>query len=307
MTNRLVAYVIDKLRCEASFTSVAKEVNLSLPTVIRIFDLVSYSLKELPTALSIDEFKGNTGKEKYQCILTDPENKVVLDILPKRTKYCLSKYFKKFDKSERDKVEYFVSDMWRTFSDISSVWFKNATKIVDKYHWIRQIMYAFESVRKEEQKKFSKSHRRYFKNSRKLLLKRFDDLNDEQKQQVNIMLYTSPNLCTAHFYKEDFLKILDCQDRQSARKAMSDWINSAYDCGIPRFVKCAKTMQNWLTGILDSFTTPLTNGFIEGCNNKIKVLKRNAYGYRDFNRFRNRILHMFSLKSAKNNTKQAAV
>nr|WP_181971412.1 transposase family protein [Ruminococcus sp. AF43-11] len=94
MTNRLVAYVIDKLRCEASFTSVAKEVNLSLPTVIRIFDLVSYSLKELPTALSIDEFKGNTGKEKYQCILTDPENKVVLDILPKRTKYCLSKYFK---------------------------------------------------------------------------------------------------------------------------------------------------------------------------------------------------------------------
>ena len=241
MTNRLVAYVIDKLRCEASFTSVAKEVNLSLPTVIRIFDLVSYSLKELPTALSIDEFKGNTGKEKYQCILTDPEN------------------------------------------------------------------YAFESVRKEEQKKFSKSHCRYFKNSRKLLLKRFDDLNDEQKQQVNIMLYTSPNLCTAHFYKEDFLKILDCQDRQSAKKAMSDWINSAYDCGIPRFVKCAKTMQNWLTGILDSFTTPLTNGFIEGCNNKIKVLKRNAYGYRDFNRFRNRILHMFSLKSAKNNTKQAAV
>ena len=64
MTNRLVAYVIDKLRCEASFTSVAKEVNLSLPTVIRIFDLVSYSLKELPTALSIDEFKGNTDKEK---------------------------------------------------------------------------------------------------------------------------------------------------------------------------------------------------------------------------------------------------
>lgn len=88
------------------------------------------------------------------------------------------------------------------------------------------------------------------------------------------MLYTSPNLCTAHFYKEDFLKILDYQDKQSARKAMSDLINSAYDCGIPRFVKCAKTMQNWLTGILDSFTTPLTNGFIEGCNNKIKVLKK---------------------------------
>ena len=47
--------------------------------------------------------------------MTDPENKVVLDILPKRTKYCLSKYFKKFDKSDRDKVEYFINDMWSTF------------------------------------------------------------------------------------------------------------------------------------------------------------------------------------------------
>lgn len=201
----------------------------------------------------------------------------------------------------------FTANLSGKFTNVPSAEIIQTKFTINENRWIRQIMYAFESVRKEEQKKFSESHRRYFKNSRKLLLKRFDDLNDEQKQQVNIMLYTSPNLCTAHFYKKDFLKILDCQDRQSARKAMSDWINSAYDCGIPRFVKCAKTMQNWLTGILDSFTTPLTNGFIEGCNNKIKVLKRNAYGYRDFNRFRNRILHMFSLKSAKNNTKQVAV
>ena len=121
------------------------------------------------------------------------------------------------------------------------------------------------------------------------------------------MLYASPNLCTAHFYKEDFLKILDCKDRESAKKAMSDWINSAYDCGISQLVKCAKTMQNWLTGILNSFSASITNGFIEGCNNKIKVLKRNAYGYRNFKRFRNRILHMFSNKHINSAAKQATV
>ena len=60
MTNRLCSYIIDKLRNEVSFSSLASEVNLSVSTVIRIFDLVSYSLKELPVALSIDEFKGNT-------------------------------------------------------------------------------------------------------------------------------------------------------------------------------------------------------------------------------------------------------
>ena len=83
MTNRLAAYIIDKLSDERSFSSVAREVDISVSTVIRIFDLVSYPKPKLPKALSIDEFRGNTNGEKYQCILTDPVNKVVLDILPK--------------------------------------------------------------------------------------------------------------------------------------------------------------------------------------------------------------------------------
>ena len=294
ITNRLFAYVIEKLKNECSFTSVAREVNLSLTTVIRIFDLVSYPTPTLQKTLSIDEFKGNTGKEKYQCILTDPVNKVVLDILPKRSKSFLTSYFKKIPREQRLNVDLFVSDMWKTYYDLSGTWFKNAVRVIDKYHWIRQVIWAFENVRKEVQKQFTKTHRVYFKHSRYLLLKRFDELKDEQKQQVNIMLYASPTLSTAHYYKESFLKILHCKDRLSASKQMNKWISSALDCGIPHFVKCAKTMLNWLDGILSSFTTPVTNGFTEGCNNKIKVLKRNAYGYHNFNRFRNRILHMFS-------------
>ena len=294
MTNRLSAYIIDKLRSEVSFSNVAREVNLSVSTVIRVFDLVSYSPQKLPDALAIDEFKGNTNSEKYQCILTDPVNKVVLDILPKRYESYLTKYFNSFSREERSRVKYFVSDMWKPYSNISSVWFKNATQIVDKYHWIRQVIWAFEAVRKQGQKKFSESHRIYFKKSRMLLLKRFHFLSDEQKQQVNIMLYASATLSSAYFFKEDFLKILDCKDRVSAKNAMSDWINSALVCGIPQFEKAAKSMINWLSGILNSFSSPITNGFTEGCNNKIKVLKRNAYGYRNFYRFRNRILHIFS-------------
>lgn len=294
ITNRLAAFIIDELQKEYSFTSVARSVNLSVSTVIRIFDFVSYSNPQLPETLSIDEFKGNTSGEKYQCILTDPVNKIVLDILPKRYSHYLTNYFCKYSVDERNKVKCFVSDMWRTYSDISAVWFKNAVRVVDKYHWIRQIIWAFESVRKQEQQKFSKTHRIYFKKSRNLLLKRFDYLKDEEKRQVNIMLYASSNLSTAHFYKEDFLNILDCKDRTSAKKAMNDWINSASECGVPQIEKCAKTMLSWLTGILNSFSTGVTNGFTEGCNNKIKVLKRNAYGYRNFKRFRNRILHIFS-------------
>jgi transposase len=293
MTSRLITYILDKLRTNCSYTSVAKIVNLSVTTVIRIFDYISYPKPKLPKVLSIDEFKGNTGSEKYQCILTDPDNKVVLDILPMRYKHYLTNYFRDYDKESREKVNYFISDMWQTYADISAVWFKNAVFVVDKYHWIRQIMWAFENVRKQEQKKFSKTHRIYFKHSRKLLLKRFDELNDEQKQQVNVMLYASPTLSTAYFYKEDFLKILNNKDKEVAQKDLKLWIESALDTEIPQLVKCANTMINWFKGITNSLSTKYINGFTEGCNNKIKVLKRNAYGYRNFRRFRNRILHIF--------------
>ena len=304
MTNRLAAFVIDKLRNEHSFTSVAKEVNLSVSTVIRIFDNVSYSKPNLSKALSIDEFKGNTWGEKYQCILTDPINKVVLDILPQRYEHYLTSYFKEFPKQERDNVNYFVSDMWKTYANMSSVWLKNAIQIVDKYHWIRQAIWAFESVRKEEQKKLSPSLRKYFKRSKSLLTKRFDSLKDYEKQQVNVMIYYSVNISRAYFLKENFLKLLYYKDLDSIKNAMNSWIKSAENSRLPQFERCAKTMRNWYSGIINSFSSPLTNGFTEGCNNKIKVLKRNAYGYKNFKRFRNRILHMFSHQ--KLNNKQAA-
>ena len=170
VTSRLVANIIEKLREVRSFTSIAREVNLSVSTVIRYFDLVNYSKPELPKVLSIDEFKGNTNSEKYQCIITDPENGVVLDILPKWYSHYLSSYFKGV---ERTHLKFFVSDMWKTYADFASIYLKNATQIVDKYHWIRQIVWAFEAVRKEEQKKFSKTHRIYFKQSKKLCLNGF--------------------------------------------------------------------------------------------------------------------------------------
>ena len=301
MTNRLASFVINKLSDERSFTSVAREVNLSVSTVIRIFDFVSYPKPPLPNAISMDEFKGNTNGEKYQCITADPVNRVVLDILPKRFKPYLIEYFREYPREEREKVEFFVSDMWSTYSDISTVWFKNATQTVDKFHWIRQVIWAFEKIRKEEQKKLGDKLRKYFKRSKSLLIKPYDSLNSDQKQEVNVMLYYSVNISRAHFYKEEFFKVIRSKDSATAKKKLGKWIEFTESCGLEPFEKCAGTMRNWFTGITNSFDTNITNGFIEGCNNKIKVLKRNAYGYRNFKRFRNRILHMFNYKSLNNN------
>jgi transposase len=291
ITNRLAYYIINKLSEVSSFTSVAKEVNLSTSTVIRIFDMVSTPSVSMPKVLSIDEFKGNTDGEKYQCIITDPVNKRILDILPARYKHTLSDYFKRLDRS---KTTHFVSDMWSTYKDISDTYFKNATFVVDRYHFVRQVIWAFEAVRKEEQKKFAKTRRVYFKRSKSLLSKQYKHLSAEQKQQVDIMLYASENILKAYSLKEQYFDFLDSENSIVAKKKLSRWVLLAENSGLKSFADCARTMQNWSLGILNSFDCPYTNGFTEGVNNKIKVIKRNAYGYRNFERFRKRILHVFS-------------
>ena len=297
-SQRMFSSIYELLSEVGSYTSVGKILGISTNTVIRAFDKIEYPKTTLNNVdvLSIDEFKGNTGGEKYNCILADPKTKRVLDILPNRHNNYLTQYFKNISRDIRRNIKYFVSDMWKPYKDVSEVFFKQTKFIVDKYHWIRQVIWAFENVRKEEQKKFYKQFRRYFKKSKSLLMKRFDFLTDEQKQSVNIMLYKSDNIRYAHNLKELFLKILDCKNRNIAKNKLSEWILYAQNSGLKSFEKCSDTMINWSNGILNSFDVPYTNGFIEGCNNKIKVLKRNAYGFRNFERFRNRILHIFNYK-----------
>lgn len=301
ITHRLLNDIFIKLESEYSFTSVAKMCNLSVSTVIRFFDILSYQApKELPSVIAIDEFKGNTGNEKYQAILTDPKTGIVLDILPDRKTHNLIKYLKQWDKFERKEVDFFVSDMWKPYADLAAAYFKNATPLVDKYHYIRQIIWAFERVRKKIQTKYGKENRLLFKHSKRLLTMRRSKLKQEQLEQVEYLLYFNYEIRQAYYLKEQFYKILDCTNRTDAKELMSKWILSAQDSGLKDYQVCAATLQNWATPILNTFDYPYTNGFTEGCNNKIKVLKRNAYGYKNFERFRKRILHMFNYKKKTN-------
>ena len=221
-----------------------------------------------------------------------PIIKKVLDILPGREQYILSDYFKRFQ--NRNQVEYFVMDMFSPYKDIAETYFKNATIVIDKYHWIRQVTWAFDRVRKIEQKKFYTTRRKYFKRSRFLLLKRRKYLTEEEVNQVGVMLQTSKRLATAYLLKEKFYDFVDSSDRKTALKKLKEWYIFVGTQNEPEFEKCMQTMINWQPYILNSFDCPYTNGYTEGVNNKIKVLKRNAYVMRNFKRFKNRILHMMA-------------
>lgn len=295
MTAKYILAMLNKLHETYSYSSVAREFDVSTTTVIRYFNTIQYNKpKELPEAIGIDEFKGNTGGEKFNCILTDLTNGKVFDILRTRYQHDLIDYFKQYSKEERAKVKYFVSDMYATYAEIAKTYFPNAEYITDKYHWVRQTIWAIEKVRKEVQQHLPPEQRKYFKHSRWLLLKHWDKLSDDDKQRLNVMLYYSSDLSGAHFLKELLYKINSAGSTDEACRLFKEWIHNADSCGTPAFEKCAATYRHWFNSIINSIKYPYSNGFTEGCNNKIKVLKRNAYGFSNFKRFRNRILFIFS-------------
>ncbi|MGI6747442.1 MAG: ISL3 family transposase [Anaerovoracaceae bacterium] len=167
-----------------------------------MFDKVSYPLPNLPRVLSIDEFKGNAGGRKYQCILADPVKRKVLDILPSKNSEDLITYFLQFPLEKRKQVQYLVMDMSLQFRDVMTTCFPNASVITDKFHVCRYVTWALENVRKSEQKKFSDVRRKYFKRSRWLLLSRQEKLTEEQCQQLENMLAISLKLHKAYWLKE---------------------------------------------------------------------------------------------------------
>lgn len=297
LTQRSIASIIQQLKNLVCATEVARKHNVSVTSVFRYFKPVNYSCAELPEVLSIDEFKGNTGGEKYQTILTDARNRVVKDILPNRTEQDLKAYFRGFE--NRDHVEYFVCDMNPHFRSVAKECFPNAKIITDRYHVTRQVIWAMEAVRKAEQKKYSAKFRRYFKHSRALLNKEF--LSDEEKINLSVMFENAPRLAEAYRLKNLFLDVMHTKnDPETAAKKLSDWFMAAEAAAfrkenpLSEFQSCITAYHNWSTEILNSLNVPYSNGFTEGCNNKTKVLKRVCFGLRNFERFRSRILHCSS-------------
>ena len=159
--------------------------------------------------------------------------------------------------------------MWQQYTDIASAFLKNTTQIIDRYHFIRQIIWAFDNVRKRVQKLYGDRNRKLFKHSKRLLIKRSSKLKDYETERIYAMMYISDELRQAYYLKEAFYTVIDAQSREEAKRLMADWILFAQNSKIPEYGECTKTLANWRTGILNSFDVPYSNGFTEGCNNKI--------------------------------------
>ena len=269
-TRRLVAEIINAFRETVSAAKIGAQFNISGATAMRYFKYVSFKPAKLPEVLSIDEFKGNSGGQKYNSIIADAENHKVIDILPSRFESDLIRYFSQFQ-SKTD-VKYFVCDMNPHFREVAKVCFPKAVVVSDRYHVIRQAYWAMERVRKNEQNKLSSGFRKYFKKSRCLLMKPMEKLSDEEADRLALMFEIAPRLADAYRLKNEFLNVIRSDSAKIGKQKLIDWLAAVEVMDLPEFSDCTKAYRNWFHEILNSMDIPWSNGFIEGCNNKTKVL-----------------------------------
>ena len=289
ITRRLAFYSIHLLRDTQNVSHVARKLGISPSSIFRRLNDIQYPKpSSLPKVLSIDEFRGNAGGAKFQAILTDPKHHKILDILPDRSQTTLIDYIQGFP--DRRDVRYFIMDMNRVYLDIARTFLPKATIVIDRFHVVRYVTWALENVRKRVQKDMLPSKRRYFKRSRRILLSRRSHLSEENQLALEVMLQQSEDLAKAYYLKELFYHFMASETSQIAKKRLHTFLLAAQVSDLEEFNATLTMLANWGRYILNAFDCPYTNGFTEGTNNKIKVIKRNAYGYRNFDNFRNRIL-----------------
>lgn len=306
--------ILEDLKENVSFTTIANKRGVAIQTVINIFEsYVSISRVPFGDVLCMDEFKNlKHSSGKYAFVMFDPNMHKVCDILESRKQEVIDSFLYSIDWAEKDKVRYVVTDMSESFRTIVKRHFKNAKHIVDTFHFARYVSEAFTSVRIRIQNSFNVNSKEY-----RVLKKNIDILNKYQmdlkdgirynsiKQRktdiftlLSDCLSVSNELEKAYNIVQGFMTKLRCLKYEEAAEWMDEWINTLNQCEIKEFHDLKGLFENWKDEIINSFIRfgekKLHNGYIEGLNNKIKVIKRISFGYSNFTHFRNRLMYIIN-------------
>ena len=290
-TYQVTERIMQLLHHRWSMKDIARDTRTSVSGVARCLALYPQGKpRELPRVLSFDEFKGNANGERFQCILTAPEERRILDILPDRKGSTIQSYLRSF--SNRQDVQYVVMDMNQGYRDIARAFFPQAKIVIDRFHVARYCTWAMDDVRRAVQKHLLPASRKHFKRSRRLLIARRALLSEEDRAAVDVMLHFSERLYQAYALKDLFFQFMDAKSSSTAAELLSKWFDAYDRLQLPEFSPCRRMLKNWKPYILNAFDCPYSNAFTEGCNNAIKALKRVAFGFRNFSNFRARILQV---------------
>ena len=239
--------------------------------------------------LGIDEIAVKRG-HRYATCFYDLERREVIGIVSGRRQRSVSSFFRRWGKAMCKQVVAICMDLWSAFLNSVRIHCKRAVVVFDKFHVYSYLSTAIDEVRRLEQNKANQAGKEVIKGSRWLWLKR--QLKRKEQQTLQQIMTLNANLQKAHLLKEDFEQFYACESREAAEPFLSEWTQRCEESKLAPFKKLAKRLRRWSEGILAYFQYRITNAVSEGINNKIKVLKRRSYGFRDQQYFFLKILNI---------------
>lgn len=241
--------------------------------------------------LNIDEIALEKGHGNFVLVLSAPEEGCLLDILPDRERKTLEKWLDGLAPEMQKAIQIVNLDMWEPYTLAIQAKLPHARIVVDRFHVMKNLNHCLTAARREIQRQASLEVKEQLKGSRWVLVKNQKDLNEKQRAKLERLYLASPELKVCHQLKEQFRKIFETSiDREKARTALIRWIAKVEKMKLTTFQSFLVTLRNWFELILNYFLERCTNAFAEGINNKIKLIKRRAFGFTNFDHFRLRIL-----------------
>jgi len=236
--------------------------------------------------LSLDEFC--RAKRCYETLVYDPVQGNVLGLLPGNGGISLRAWLEKL--SHPDGVRVVTMDMHDPFRQAVQLCLPYARVVVDKFHFLRMAHHAVSQVRVALQQMGATPQSTLLFRGRHLLLVAQERLRPADWAKLRSLFRLAPDLQTAWELKEELRQWYRSESWEQARQQIRLWVAKVRRCGLVPFQSLLSALRDWGEEILNYFHCPLTSGALEGKNNRIKVIKRMAYGYRNPDNLRMRIL-----------------
>lgn len=304
-TKRLADTIIKSV-LSSDINSVAKQGVVTTEEIERMLLDASRELSSKPSdlkKLGIDEIALTKGQGNYCAVLTDLSTSKLITIIKGRTQEDIEPVLNSWGSEVLEKIEEVSIDLWKGYKTLVQKLMPNAQVVADRFHVMVQVNNELDKERKRERREVidlsikTKSPQKIaeykeilegLNDSKYALLKNEESLKEKQKNKLISVKKVCPRLAIMHKLKEKF--------RQIFENTKTNWLRSLLRIGIWQqrakkyFSSTVNTITNWLDEIIAYFDNRTTSGVVEGINNKLKLIKRSAYGFRNFENYKNRCL-----------------
>jgi transposase len=303
-TRRFRARLAERIQSGGAHAEIAREERISRYQVTRAIRLAAAQAidcqRGLPRRLSFDEAAHRKGYGNLATVVSDLDRKCVHEVLDGRSKPVVERYLDSLSEEERSGVAVVCIDPYDPYRQAIRAKLPGAQIVADPFHVVRGAGEALDTVRRIRQRELRAKvagrkalratwNPRLYR-ARHLLLRGKERLTESQRRRLCELFAHDPVIAEAWWLKETLRSVYAAEDRAQATQRLDRFFAAVARCGHQPFEAYVNGIGPWREEILAYFNQPVSNGYAEGVINKVKLIKRRAYGLPSFEGFRARVL-----------------